>query len=137
MGNLSGVGAVLHEEELELLDVAHEELLETRGHKVTGPLVGAVSNLGHGDLALEPAADTVINTLGLTPRGVDLVVAIALMTSELCSPLLHNGDAIDGSDGHFGRFVLAREEGGEGMRESKGLGEGGIALKMDDEKRLG
>jgi hypothetical protein len=33
-------------------------------------------------LALEPSSDTVINTLGLSPAGVDTFVGVALMSVE-------------------------------------------------------
>lgn len=45
-GNLGGVGAVVHHEELEVLDVVDEEGLVAGGHHVAGLLVGAVADLG-------------------------------------------------------------------------------------------
>ena len=42
---LSGVGAVVHEEEVELADVVDEESLVAGGHHVAGLLVGTVANL--------------------------------------------------------------------------------------------
>lgn len=44
-GNLGGVGAVVHHEELEVLDVVDQEGLVAGGHHVTGLLVGTVANL--------------------------------------------------------------------------------------------
>lgn len=66
-GNLGGVGAVVHEEEVEVLDVVDEEGLVARGHHEAGLLVGTVADLGHGDHAAEATADTTVNTLGLSP----------------------------------------------------------------------
>ena len=43
---LCGIGLVVHEEELNVLDVADEERLVARGHHVLGLLVGAIANLG-------------------------------------------------------------------------------------------
>lgn len=45
-GNLGGVGAVVHHEELEVLDVVDQEGLVAGGHHVAGLLVGAVADLG-------------------------------------------------------------------------------------------
>lgn len=45
-GNLGGVGAVVHHQELEVLDVVDQEGLVAGGHHVAGLLVGAVADLG-------------------------------------------------------------------------------------------
>lgn len=42
---LCGVGLVVHEEQLDVLDVADEEGLVARGHHVAGLLVGAIADL--------------------------------------------------------------------------------------------
>lgn len=42
---LSGVGAVVHEEELNVLGVVDEESLVTRGHQVAGLLVATITDL--------------------------------------------------------------------------------------------
>lgn len=42
---LGGVGLVVHEEELDVLDVADKESLVARGHHVAGLLVGAIADL--------------------------------------------------------------------------------------------
>lgn len=42
---LGGVGAVVHEEQLKVLDVADEESLVAGGHHVAGLLVGTVADL--------------------------------------------------------------------------------------------
>ena len=67
VGNLGSKGAVVHQQEVQLGNVGDEELLEARGHQVAGELVVTVTNLGHGNLALETATNAVINTLGLSP----------------------------------------------------------------------
>lgn len=41
---------------------------------------------GHGNLALEATADTVIDTLGLAPRGTDTVEPVRLVTGEAVGP---------------------------------------------------
>ena len=67
VGDLGGVDAVLHHQHLQLLDVVDEELLEARGHHMTGTLGGSITDVGHQVLALEAPADTIVNTLGLAP----------------------------------------------------------------------
>ncbi|KAL2277342.1 hypothetical protein FJTKL_00055 [Diaporthe vaccinii] len=44
-GVLSGVGLVVHQQELDILDVVDDEGLVAGGHHVTGLLVGAEANL--------------------------------------------------------------------------------------------
>lgn len=80
---LSGVGAVVHEEEVEVLDVVDEEGLVARRHHVASLLVGAVADLGHAQGTAETTADTVVNTLGLAPAGVNALEAVALVANEL------------------------------------------------------
>ena len=86
----------MHEQKLDVLGVVDQESLVAGGHQMTGLLVAAVTNLksvstdsyqqrdrcqdryqdqnrvirtylGHGQVALEAAADTVVDTLGLAP----------------------------------------------------------------------
>lgn len=70
VGNFSGKDTVVHQEHINVTDIGHNKLLETIGEEMTGLGVGSVTNLGHGDLALETTTDTVINTLGLSPAGL-------------------------------------------------------------------
>ena len=42
---LSGVGPVVHQEELDVVGVADDEGLVARGHHVLGLLVGAIADL--------------------------------------------------------------------------------------------
>jgi hypothetical protein len=67
VGNLGGVGTVVHQQKFELLEVGDGELAESVGKKVTGLLGRSVTDLGHRSLALEASADTTVNTLGLSP----------------------------------------------------------------------
>lgn len=45
----------------------HQELLETSWQHELGFLVATITDVGHQHLALEPPADPVVNTSGLTP----------------------------------------------------------------------
>lgn len=72
----------MHEEEVEVLDVVDEERLVARGHHEASLLVGAVSDLGHGDAAAETTTDAVVDTLGLAPAGADTLEAVALVADE-------------------------------------------------------
>lgn len=58
---------VAHHQDLELLNIVHQELLETSWQHVLGLLVATVTDVGHQHLALESPADPVVNTSGLTP----------------------------------------------------------------------
>lgn len=79
---LSGVGAVVHEEKVELADVVDEESLVAGGHHVAGLLVGSVTDLGHDGLSLEATAHGIVNTLGLSPAGVYAHEAVRLVAGE-------------------------------------------------------
>lgn len=56
-----------HHQDLKLLDIVDQELLEATGQHVLGLLVATITNVGHQHLTLEPPADPVVNTSGLTP----------------------------------------------------------------------
>lgn len=53
MGDDGGVLVVVHQQELELGKVVDEELLVAGREQVAGLFVGTVTDLGHGELALE------------------------------------------------------------------------------------
>ena len=52
------------------LDVVDDELLETVWANVSGLGVGAVTDLWHQVETLEASADTIVNTLWLSPVGL-------------------------------------------------------------------
>lgn len=100
MRNLRRKALVVHQQQLELANVVHQELLQSIGQKVASLLVGAVPDLfhsplqqpelveldvgretylGHWQLALEPPAHPVINTLWLPPCLLYRVVAVRLV----------------------------------------------------------
>lgn len=72
----------MHHQQLEVLDVVDEEGLVARGHHVAGLLVGAVADAGHGLAAAEATADAVVDTLGLSPAGVEALEAVGLVAVE-------------------------------------------------------
>lgn len=76
VSNLGSIGAVVHQEQLELLDVLDGELQETVRQKVASLLVRAVADLGHGGLAAETTAHGVIDTLGLSPGFLQCNVSV-------------------------------------------------------------
>jgi hypothetical protein len=61
MCDFSAEGAVVHEEDVEVLGVVDEELLESVGEEVLGGVVRAVSDLGHLLVASEATTHAVIN----------------------------------------------------------------------------
>lgn len=58
---------VAHHEHLQLFDIVDQELPEARGQHVLCLLIAAIADVGHQDLALEPPANSVINTSRFTP----------------------------------------------------------------------
>ena len=67
VGNLSGHGAVVHQQGGEVRGVVHQEGLEAIGAEELGLLVRSVTNRGLTNGAAEATTDAVINTLGLPP----------------------------------------------------------------------
>ena len=67
LGNLTGVGAVVHEEHFHVFFVSDEKLAEARCEHVSGFLVLLAANLGLSDLASEAPADARVNTSLLPP----------------------------------------------------------------------
>ena len=67
LGNLTGIGAVVHEEEFHVFFVSDEELLEARLELVSGLLVLLGTDLGLSNLASEASADAGVNTSLLSP----------------------------------------------------------------------
>lgn len=107
-GVLGGVGAVVHEEKVELAGVVDEESLVAGGHHVAGLLVGTVTDLGHGGLALEATAHGIVDTLGLSPAGVDALEAVRLVAVEAPSACRCT---IPVSDVFFSLFLFLRSFG--------------------------
>lgn len=64
--------------------------------------VAAITNLGHGRLALEATPDPVIDTLGLPPCLLHTVVTVRLVTLEF------GGALFDDLDGHRGELLGLR-----------------------------
>lgn len=93
--NLSSKLPVVHQEELELLDVVNDELEKSTRKQVPGPLVAAISDIGHRSLALELSADTVINTFGPPPAGLKAIIPIAVVSVEAIRALLHDIDLLE------------------------------------------
>ena len=67
MRDLGAVLAVVHEEEVEVLDVVDNELQETVRQQVLGLLRRTVTDVGHRRQALELAALARVNTLRASP----------------------------------------------------------------------
>ena len=67
VSDLSTVSVVVHHEELQVLDVAHSELVESVREHVLGAGIRTVTNVGHQGRTSEAASAATINTLGLSP----------------------------------------------------------------------
>lgn len=70
MGDLTGVGAVVHQEEFNVFFVSDEELLEARSEHVSGLLVLLRADLGLSDLSSEASSHARVNTSVLSPRSL-------------------------------------------------------------------
>ena len=66
----SGVLAVVHEEHLEVIQVAHVEALLPVSSLVLEATVSPVPDLGLGSRTFEPSAHGVIDTMGLSPASL-------------------------------------------------------------------
>ena len=67
VGNLSTVLLVVHHQKLQVLHVAHGELVQSVGEHVAGASIRSVTNVGHQSGTTETTSVTSINTLGLSP----------------------------------------------------------------------
>ena len=65
--DLAGVGAVVHEEELNVLLVAEKQFSESIRQHVTGLSSRAITNGGHSLVASELTTDSGIDTVGGPP----------------------------------------------------------------------
>lgn len=74
---------------------------------MAGLLVTAIADLRHGELTLESAPHSVVDTLGFPPCLLHTVIPIRLVTLECLRALLDNGD-LDGHGGSFLRFGCRR-----------------------------
>ena len=81
----------MHEQNLQLGSVVHNELLEARRENELGLLVRAVTNVGHRCIAFEAPAHSAINAMGLAPRAIKAKPEIRLESVEgLVRTLLHD-----------------------------------------------
>jgi hypothetical protein len=71
VSDLSGNRRVLHGKHFKFFDVRNSNLSETIRHHKLGSIVRAVTDLGHKKLALKSAADTIVDTFGLSPVGLN------------------------------------------------------------------
>lgn len=72
MGDHGGELLVVHQEHLDIRGGLNDEGVETILELVPGLLVGSISDLGHQYGTLELPSDSVINTSGLSPAGLQL-----------------------------------------------------------------
>lgn len=82
VGDLSGIGSVVHEKKFKIRGIEDSELLEAVLQNVLGSAVGTITDLGHTGHASELSAQSVINTLGLSPGLGHLDISVRLMALE-------------------------------------------------------
>ena len=61
MGDFCAEGAVVHEEDIKILDIVDDKLLESVGKEVLGGIVRAIADFWHFLIASEATAHSVIN----------------------------------------------------------------------------
>ena len=87
-----------------------EDLSESSGKHVLGELGGTVTNVGHFVDALEAPPHPVVNTFGLPPVPLELIIAIRLVARELLRALLDNLGTVGRSYRHGGAERLTQNE---------------------------
>ena len=70
VGDLTGVGSVVHQQQLDVILVAEEELSDSIRQHVTSLFSRAITNLGESLVASELSTDSGINTVGSSPRSL-------------------------------------------------------------------
>ena len=100
VSNFGGELVILHQQNFEFTDVVDGNLTESIGESVAGELGASVADLGHQALSIETSANTVIDTLGLTPVRLDTNVTVRFMAREATSVLLDNLHTFSGNENH-------------------------------------
>ena len=81
----------MHQQYLQLSSVVDDELLEAGWENELGLVVGAVTDVSHGRIALEAPAHSAVNAMGLAPRAIKAKPQIRLESVEgLVRTLLHD-----------------------------------------------
>ena len=91
LGDLSGIGAVVHEEEFNVFFVSDEELAEARSEHVSGLLSLLGANLGLSDLASEASSHAGVDTSLLSPRSLENKRDKLASMNELVQEKFHLG----------------------------------------------
>lgn len=86
----SSVRAVVHHEHFQFRHIVDDDCLESMGMNVARDLIGTITNRGMGDTSLEFTANAAVDTNGLSPRRLDTMEKLRLVTNELLCSLLYN-----------------------------------------------
>ena len=86
--NHGSVGAVVHQQDIQILDVENAETVHAVLVHVSGLGVASITTAGHGDSATEATTDASINALGLPPALRNAHEAVRLVSEELLGALL-------------------------------------------------
>lgn len=92
VGDLTGVGAVVHQQKLEVLLIAEEQFSESICQHVTGLFSRAIANGREGLVASELTTDSAINTVGSSPRSLQTNSGMTSY-SQLTPTLLYLSEA--------------------------------------------
>ena len=85
--DLSGVLAVVQQQQVDILSVEHAELLEAVGEHVLDARVGSVTDVHMGASALELAAEAAVNTTRASPDVLDALELVCLPAREVLGAL--------------------------------------------------
>ena len=100
MSNGPSISSVVHQQDLQISGIGNQEPLEAVLGGVSGISVVSVANLNQRLVAFELPSHSVVDTVGLSPAGSQLVrVVLALEASESLRPFLLNPLSVD-SDNH-------------------------------------
>lgn len=72
MANLGGVGAVVHEQQVEITDVVDQESLEVVWTEEFSSLVRSISNFHHRSVSFEATAHARVDTFWLSPLVLEI-----------------------------------------------------------------
>lgn len=115
VGDLGSIGAVVHQEQVDILRAMDDELVKTAGKHVARALVRAVTNVGHGPSALEAPSCAAVDAPRVAPAWLQMSVR-----SEEHELDLHLGNekrrSAEGQDANLDAFLMLRLRAHEGLR---------------------
>ena len=89
MSNLCAESSIIHEQDVQILDIMDQEFFQTVGKVISGFLIGAVADFGHWLVASKASPHSVINAMRSSPAlSHSASVEIRLKADEFLSSFL-------------------------------------------------